>query len=94
MFYQFYQWSNQSESVIIIEPIQGEGGDNHFRKEFFHKLRDICNREEALLIFDEVQTGIGSTGKMWAHQNYDVKPDLMCFGKKMQVLKPLNFTKS
>ncbi len=69
---------------IIIEPIQGEGGDNHFRPEFFRKLRDFADTHEALLMFDEVQTGIGLTGKMWAHQYY-VQPDIISFGKKMQV---------
>lgn len=69
---------------LIIEPIQAEGGDNHFRKEFLVELRIICDENEILLIFDEVQTGIGSTGKMWAHQHF-VQPDLMAFGKKTQV---------
>ena len=72
-------------AAIIIEPIQGEGGDNHFRKEFFHELRRIADKHEIIFIFDEVQTGAGMTGKMWAHQNYDVKPDIICFGKKTQV---------
>jgi L-lysine 6-transaminase len=72
-------------SCIIIEPIQGEGGDNHFRDEFFEKLRKICYEYEALLIFDEVQTGVGMTGKMWAYQHLTIKPDIICFGKKMQV---------
>lgn len=72
-------------AAIIIEPIQGEGGDNHFRKEFFQKLRTIADENDILLIFDEVQTGVGVTGKMWAHQNYDVEPDILSFGKKMQV---------
>ena len=72
-------------ACIIIEPIQGEGGDNYFRKEFFQKLRAICDREEILLIFDEVQTGMGMTGKMWAFQHYDVVPDVISFGKKTQV---------
>ena len=71
-------------AAIIIEPIQGEGGDNHFRKEFFQRLRQICDENEILLIFDEVQTGIAITGKWWAHQ-YFVKPDLLAFGKKTQV---------
>jgi L-lysine 6-transaminase len=71
-------------AAIIIEPIQGEGGDNHFRKEFFEQLRTITLENDILLIFDEVQTGVGLTGKMWAHQ-YFVKPDLMSFGKKTQV---------
>ncbi len=70
---------------IIIEPIQGEGGDNHFRDEFFVELRRICDENDALLIFDEVQTGVGMTGKMWAYQHLSIKPDILCFGKKMQV---------
>ena len=52
-------------AAMIIEPIQGEGGDNHFRKEFFQKLRTVADESDILLIFDEVQTGIGLTGKMW-----------------------------
>ncbi len=71
-------------AALILEPIQGEGGDNHFRKEFFEELRTICDESEILLIFDEVQTGVGITGKMWAHE-YFVKPDLMTFGKKTQI---------
>lgn len=71
-------------SAIIIEPIQGEGGDNHFRKEFLQALRTIADESDVLLIFDEVQTGIGLTGKMWAHQWF-VNPDIMSFGKKAQV---------
>jgi L-lysine 6-transaminase len=69
---------------IIVEPIQGEGGDNHFRPEFFQMLRDFADNNDTLLIFDEVQTGIGLTGKMWAHEHF-VKPDILAFGKKMQV---------
>jgi len=72
-------------ACIIIEPIQGEGGDNHFRKEFFQQLRQICDNNEILLIFDEVQTGLGITGKMWAYQHYGIIPDVLAFGKKAQV---------
>ena len=71
-------------AAIILEPIQGEGGDNHFRLEFFRALRQLADENEAMLIMDEVQTGIGGTGKMWAHQHF-VEPDLVAFGKKMQV---------
>jgi L-lysine 6-transaminase len=71
--------------AIIIEPVQGEGGDNHFRAEFMRELRALANENDAMLIFDEVQTGIGLTGKMWAHQHYGVEPDMIAFGKKMQV---------
>ncbi|RNA62353.1 L-lysine 6-transaminase [Chryseobacterium nematophagum] len=70
---------------IIIEPIQAEGGDNHFRDEFLLGLRKICDDNEILLIFDEVQTGIGITGKMWAFQHFTAKPDIISFGKKTQV---------
>jgi L-lysine 6-transaminase len=72
-------------AAIIIEPIQGEGGDNHFRPEFLQALRAICDEHEALLIFDEVQTGVGMTGHWWAHEGLGVQPDIMSFGKKMQV---------
>jgi L-lysine 6-transaminase len=71
-------------AVMIIEPIQGEGGDNFFRKEFFLKLREIADENEILLMFDEVQCGFGLTGKFWAHEHY-VKPDILAFGKKAQV---------
>lgn len=72
-------------ACIIIEPIQGEGGDNHFRKEFLQALKDLATDNEALMIFDEVQTGVGMTGAMWAHQAIGVEPDIICFGKKTQV---------
>jgi L-lysine 6-transaminase len=72
-------------ACIIIETIQSEGGDNHFRPEFLQGLRKICDERQALLIFDEVQTGVGLTGKFWAWENFDVKPDLIAFGKKTQV---------
>lgn len=70
---------------IIIEPIQGEGGDNHFRKEFFAELRALADENDVMLIFDEVQTGVGLTGKMWCHQHFGVQPDMIAFGKKTQV---------
>jgi L-lysine 6-transaminase len=71
-------------AAIIIEPIQGEGGDNHFRPEFLKQLRNLADENDALLIFDEVQTGVGITGTMWAHEQLEVVPDIMVFGKKMQ----------
>ncbi len=69
---------------LIIEPIQGEGGDNHFRPEFHRALRRICDEHEILLIHDEVQTGFGGSGRMWAGEYY-VQPDIITFGKKTQV---------
>ena len=73
-------------ACIIIEPIQGEGGDNHFRPEFFIKLKEICIENEILLVYDEVQTGAGITGEMWAHQHFpkEARPDIISFGKKTQ----------
>jgi L-lysine 6-transaminase len=72
-------------ACIIIEPIQAEGGDNHFRPEFFRELRKIADEREVLLIFDEVQTGIGGTGNMWGFETVGVLPDIIAFGKKTQV---------
>ena len=72
-------------ACVLIEPIQAEGGDHHFRPEFLRTLRDVAHENRALLIFDEVQTGMGLTGRMWAHQHFDVRPDLLAFGKKTQV---------
>jgi L-lysine 6-transaminase len=71
-------------AAIIIEPIQAEGGDNFFRKEFLLKLREIADENEIMLIFDEVQSGFGITGKFWAYEHY-VKPDIIAFGKKAQI---------
>lgn len=72
-------------ACLIIEPIQSEGGDNHFRKEFLQELRSICDKHNILFILDEVQTGIAMTGKMWAYQHYGIVPDILAFGKKTQV---------
>ena len=71
-------------AAIIIEPIQSEGGDNHFRAEFLRKLREIADENEIFLIFDEVQTGM-STGKWWAFEHFNVVPDAISFAKKFLV---------
>ena len=71
--------------AIILEPIQGEGGDVHFRPAFLEALRAICDNEDILLIFDEVQTGMGLTGTWWAFEQLGVQPDVFSFGKKAQV---------
>ncbi len=81
---RYFELHKDDIAAIIIEPIQGEGGDNHFRPEFHQALRDLADRHEALLIYDEVQTGVGLTGKFWCHEHY-VKPDILAFGKKAQV---------
>jgi L-lysine 6-transaminase len=82
---QFLQERKDDVAAFIMEPIQGEGGDNHFRPEFFRAIRQLCDENEMLLIFDEVQSGVGLTGKMWSFQHYGIEPDLFCFGKKTQV---------
>src|SRR5215217_8215570 len=73
--------------AIIIEPVQSEGGDNHFREEFLIQLKEIADANAAFLIYDEVQTGVGLTGKFWCHQHFgeNARPDIIAFGKKMQV---------
>lgn len=82
---QFLHERKDEIAAFIMEPIQGEGGDNHFRPEFLRAIRQLCDENEMLLIFDEVQTGVGLTGKMWAFQHFGIEPDLFCFGKKTQV---------
>lgn len=72
-------------ACFVAEPIQGEGGDRHFRPEFFAAMRELCDSHDALLIFDEVQTGCGLTGTPWAYQQLGVPPDVVAFGKKTQV---------
>ncbi len=70
---------------IIIEPMQGEGGDNHFRSEFLQMLRDYSDNHDCLLIFDEIQTGFWGSGKPWMWQHHGIAPDIAAFGKKTQV---------
>jgi L-lysine 6-transaminase len=72
-------------AALIIETIQGEGGDNHFRPEFFAEIRRLADEHEFLFILDEIQSGMGITGKMWAIEHMGVKPDIIVFGKKAQV---------
>ncbi len=82
---QFVREKGHDIAAIIIEPIQGEGGDNHFRGEWLQTLRRICDENEMLLIFDEVQCGMCATGQNWCCEHFGVVPDLMAFGKKAQV---------
>jgi L-lysine 6-transaminase len=72
-------------AAILIEPLQGEGGDNHFRTEFLRHLRRTADERDALLVFDEVQTGFFGSGKPWYWQHHGVAPDVVAFGKKSQV---------
>lgn len=81
---RYFQQYKDDIACILIEPIQAEGGDRHFRTQFHEALRQLADKHEALLIYDEVQTGVGLTGKFWAHEHY-VTPDIISFGKKAQV---------
>ncbi|OWB71929.1 4-aminobutyrate transaminase activity protein [[Candida] boidinii] len=73
-------------AAIIVEPIQSEGGDNHATNIFFQGLRDITLKHDILMIVDEVQTGVGASGKMWCHEIYNITPapDMVTFSKKFQ----------
>jgi L-lysine 6-transaminase len=72
-------------ACFIAEPIQGEGGDNHFRPSFLRAMQALCREFDALFVMDEVQTGVGLTGTAWAYQQLGVQPDVVAFGKKAQV---------
>ncbi len=72
-------------AAILIEPIQAEGGDVHFRPEFLRALERKAREHDVFFILDEVQTGVGITGKMWAHEHFGLTPDAVSFGKKLQV---------
>jgi L-lysine 6-transaminase len=72
-------------AAFIAEPIQGEGGDNHMRPEFFVRMHELVHAHDALLIFDEVQTGGGTTGTPWAYQQLGITPDVVAFAKKVQL---------
>ncbi|KAI0377826.1 4-aminobutyrate aminotransferase [Hypomontagnella monticulosa] len=72
--------------AVVVEPIQSEGGDNHASPAFFQGLRAITKKHGILLIVDEVQTGVGATGKFWAHDHWNLQdpPDMVTFSKKAQ----------
>ena len=72
-------------ACFVTEPIQGEGGDHHFRPEFLQGMQALCREFDALFVVDEVQTGCGLTGTAWAYQQLGVQPDVVAFGKKTQV---------
>ena len=72
-------------ACFVMEPIQGEGGDHHFRPQFLQAMQALCHEFDALFVLDEVQTGCGLTGTPWAFQQLGVQPDVVAFGKKTQV---------
>lgn len=73
-------------AAVVVEPVQSEGGDNHASPAFFQGLREITKKHNVLLIVDEVQTGVGATGKFWAHDHWNLAlcPDIVTFSKKAQ----------
>ncbi len=75
--------------AVIVEPVQGEGGVHLATSDFLESVRAACNRSDALLIFDEVQCGLGRTGHLWAHQAYGVTPDLMALAKPLAAGLPI-----
>ncbi|MCX8191997.1 MAG: acetylornithine/succinylornithine family transaminase, partial [Nitrososphaerales archaeon] len=72
---------NNNTAAIIVEPIQGEGGIHVAPDSFLQGLRELCDRKNVVLIFDEIQSGFGRTGKMWCAQHWNVEPDVMCVAK-------------
>jgi L-lysine 6-transaminase len=72
-------------ACFIAEPIQAEGGDNHMRPEFLQAMQALCHTHDALFVLDEVQTGVGTAGTAWAYQQLGLEPDVVAFGKKVQV---------
>jgi L-lysine 6-transaminase len=72
-------------ACFIAEPIQAEGGDNHLRPEFLQAMQALCHEYDALFVLDEVQTGVGLTGTAWAYQQLGLEPDIVAFGKKVQL---------
>jgi acetylornithine/LysW-gamma-L-lysine aminotransferase len=78
--------------AVILEPIQGETGIIVPPDDFIEKVREICNRHHLVLIFDEIQSGLGRTGKMWAGQNWDTVPDVMCIAKGIAGGVPMGLT--
>jgi acetylornithine/N-succinyldiaminopimelate aminotransferase len=69
--------------AVLVEPVQGEGGIHPATREFLAGLRDLSDRAQALLIFDEVQSGLGRTGTLWAHEFYGITPDILCLAKPL-----------
>lgn len=79
-------------AAVFVEPIQGEGGIYSAAKEFLQTLRTVCNDTGALLVFDEVQCGLGRTGYLWAHEVYGVTPDIMTLAKPLAGGLPIGAT--
>lgn len=76
--------------AVVLEPVQGEGGVTPATAEFMRGLRELCDKHQALLVLDEVQTGMGRTGKLFAYMNYDVMPDIITTAKALGSGFPLS----
>ena len=79
-------------AAVFFEPVQGEGGINIPDREYVRHLREITEEKNIILVADEIQSGLGRTGKMWAHQNFDIKPDIITIGKGIGGGIPLSVT--
>jgi len=83
---------NENTAAVILEVVQGEGGVNPAAPEFLIGAQDICRKNGILLIIDEVQTGFGRTGKMFAFQHYNLQPDILCLAKSIAGGLPMGAT--
>ena len=84
--------TNNKIGTVIVEPIQGETGIIMPPSDFLKDIRNICSENDLVLIFDEIQSGLGRTGKMWAGQHWDVEPDIMCLAKGIAGGVPMGLT--
>jgi 4-aminobutyrate aminotransferase / (S)-3-amino-2-methylpropionate transaminase / 5-aminovalerate transaminase len=84
------QVAAESVAAIVIEPVQGEGGFVVAPRDFLQGIRRVCDDNGIVLVVDEVQTGLGRTGRMWGIEHYDVEPDLMCVAKSIAAGLPLS----
>ncbi len=89
-FESFKKKVNKKTAAVMLELIQGEGGVNIADKEYIQKLRDYCTKHNLLFIADEVQTGMGRTGKLFCYQNYSIKPDIMVLSKGLGAGVPIS----
>lgn len=83
---------NEDTAAVIFEPIQGESGINIPPKDFIPSLRELCEEKEVLMIADEIQTGLGRTGRLFACEHYGVTPDIMCLAKALAGGLPMGAT--
>lgn len=83
---------DDNTAAVFVEPIQGEGGINVPPQDYLKQVREICDEKGVLMVLDEVQSGFGRTGKLWAHQHFGVKPDILCSSKALGGGMPIGAT--